>query len=140
MNLVSTPPRQCLNSLSVPDIMALGQVRLGPRIIGKEKEVDGRIYSNNRQKASLPESEILGGGWTGRKSSGWAGLSPSRTLSSGTVSLPREHNINSRIRVQGNPEQSHLPSLGQEVAAQPELEHAKNRAPCSTPAPSMPPT
>lgn len=36
--------------------------------------MSGMIYSKKRKKASLPESELRRGGWTGRKSQwlGWA--------------------------------------------------------------------
>ena len=40
MNLVSIPPRQYLNSLSVPDITALGALR-AKRQVGPESQIIG---------------------------------------------------------------------------------------------------
>ena len=99
------PPRQCLNSLYVPDITALElcglRDRLGQNLgsSGTERGIGRRIYSNNRKKATLPGSEILGEDWTAKKSSMWAGLRTSSIPSPETVSLLREHNVNSRIWV-----------------------------------------
>ena len=59
MNLVSTPPRQCLNSLSVPDIMALGLCGLRGRsgqdlesLAKRRKLMEGFIQTIGRRPVS----------------------------------------------------------------------------------------
>lgn len=64
MNLAQPLPGSVLSSFSLPDIMALELYGLRGRSgqdLGSLAQSDGRIYSNNRKKASLPESELLSG-------------------------------------------------------------------------------
>lgn len=65
--------------------------------ISIEREVDGRIYLNNRKKVGVLESEFLRDVRLGRSFSGWVELSLGGVFIFGIVFIFRGYSVNLRI-------------------------------------------